>query len=216
MTIPIYRLCLHGLYGLNGTRCPRKAVKLRHLLSHPVTHSLTHSLPSLSITCLNSPPLSAASMRQWIRSASVQIIACQRFDANHNHNKCWVIVNWTLRTNFSEILMKIQHLSLTKVHLDISSATWRPSCPGRDKPTGDTIPYWRDSMKAGSTLIKWHTPGLSRLSTNPALYETDSIWHNMNHLCIEMNTFNMSKTHLHTNDFNIIKAIVENNIRSTR
>ena len=33
-------------------------------------------------------------------------------------------------TIFSEILIKIQNFSLTKMHLKISSAKWRPFCPG--------------------------------------------------------------------------------------
>ena len=40
-----------------------------------------------------------------------------------------------LGTNFSEILIKIQNISFTKKHLKISSAKWRPFCPGRDELT---------------------------------------------------------------------------------
>ena len=39
----------------------------------------------------------------------------------------------TLGTNFNEILIKIQNFSLTKMHLKISSAKWRPFCPGGDE-----------------------------------------------------------------------------------
>ena len=35
-----------------------------------------------------------------------------------------------LGTKFSEILIKIQNFSLAKMHLNISSAKWRPFCPG--------------------------------------------------------------------------------------
>ena len=35
--------------------------------------------------------------------------------------------------NFSEILIKIQNFSFTKMHLKISSAKWRPFCPGGDE-----------------------------------------------------------------------------------
>ena len=35
-----------------------------------------------------------------------------------------------LGTNFSEILIKIPQFSSTKMHLKISSAKWRPFCPG--------------------------------------------------------------------------------------
>ena len=38
-----------------------------------------------------------------------------------------------LKTNFSEILIKIQNLSSTKMHLQILSAKWWPFCPGGDE-----------------------------------------------------------------------------------
>ena len=37
-----------------------------------------------------------------------------------------------LRINFREILIKIQIFSFTKMHMKISSAKWRPFCPGFD------------------------------------------------------------------------------------
>ena len=36
-------------------------------------------------------------------------------------------------TNFSEIVIKIQNFSFTKIHLNISPAKWRPFCPGGDE-----------------------------------------------------------------------------------
>ena len=38
-----------------------------------------------------------------------------------------------LGTNFSEILIKLQNFSFTKMHLKIPSAKWRPVCPGGDE-----------------------------------------------------------------------------------
>ena len=37
-----------------------------------------------------------------------------------------------LATNFSEISIKIQRFSFTKLYLKVSSVTWRPFCPGED------------------------------------------------------------------------------------
>ena len=37
------------------------------------------------------------------------------------------------QTNFSQILTKTQIFSFTKIHLKVSSAKWRPSCPGGDE-----------------------------------------------------------------------------------
>ena len=42
-----------------------------------------------------------------------------------------------LEINFSEILMKIQTFSFSKIHLKISSPEWRPFCPG-----GDELTHW--------------------------------------------------------------------------
>ena len=41
-----------------------------------------------------------------------------------------------LETNFSEIRIKIQNFSFMKMHLKMSSAKWRPFCPGE----GELIP----------------------------------------------------------------------------
>ena len=38
-----------------------------------------------------------------------------------------------LGRSFNEILIKIQNFSFTKMHLKMSSAKWRPFCPGRDE-----------------------------------------------------------------------------------
>ena len=39
--------------------------------------------------------------------------------------------------NFSEIVIKIQNFSFTKMHLRLSSVKWRPFCPG-----GDELTHW--------------------------------------------------------------------------
>ena len=36
------------------------------------------------------------------------------------------IINWTLGTNFSEILIKILTFSFKKMHFKVSSTKWRP------------------------------------------------------------------------------------------
>ena len=63
-------------------------------------------------------------MCQWISSAVVPIKAGCLFGTNGN-----------LGTNFSEILIKIQNFSFTKMHLKILSAKWQPFCPGGDELT---------------------------------------------------------------------------------
>ena len=48
-----------------------------------------------------------------------------------------------LGTNFSEIWIKTQKFSFMKMHLNLSSAKWRPFCPGGDEFTIHTLrPEW--------------------------------------------------------------------------
>ena len=46
-----------------------------------------------------------------------------------------------LGTNFSEISIKIQNFSFTKLHLKMSFAKWRPFCPGGDELIISRITY---------------------------------------------------------------------------
>ena len=41
-----------------------------------------------------------------------------------------ILFNWTLKTNFSEILIEIHTFSFKKMHLKMSSGKWQPSCLG--------------------------------------------------------------------------------------
>ena len=53
---------------------------------------------------LNSSPLSAAYIRQWIRSALFQILACRLFGAKPlSKPMLWLLSIWSLGINFSEI-----------------------------------------------------------------------------------------------------------------
>ena len=45
-----------------------------------------------------------------------------------------------LGINLSEILIKIQNFSFTKVHLEISSVKWWPLCPRGDQLNATTNP----------------------------------------------------------------------------
>ena len=68
---------------------------------------------------------SAAYIRQWIVSASVQIMPCRLFSAKPVSKP--MLGYWT---NFGEIWIKKQNFPLRKIQLNISSAKWRPFCPG--------------------------------------------------------------------------------------
>ena len=80
---------------------------------------------------LNSSPPSVAYMRQWIRSALVQIMSCRLFGAKPlSKPMLGYFFIGPLGTNFSEISIKIQLFSFTKMHLKILSVKWGPFCPG--------------------------------------------------------------------------------------
>ena len=87
----------------------------------------------LRMKLLHSSPLSAAYMRQWIGSASVQVMTCSLFGDKPLSKPLLVYFNWILRNKLQWSLIKIQKLSFTKIHMKISSAKWRPFCPSRYK-----------------------------------------------------------------------------------
>ena len=83
--------------------------------------------PLLQLTYLPSVPHICVSdlvhhcFRQWL-------VFC--LASSHYLNQCWFIANRTLRNKFQRHLIKIQNSSFTKTYLEMSSAKWRPCCPG--------------------------------------------------------------------------------------
>ena len=74
-------------------------------------------------------PLSAAYMRQWIRSALVQVMAYRLFAAPiHYRNQCWVIVNWTLRSklqwSFNQNTKLFIHENTSEMAAILSRGRW--------------------------------------------------------------------------------------------
>ena len=64
-------------------------------------------------------------------------MACRLDGAKPLSDQCWNTVNWTLRTNFSEILIWIQTFSFKKMRLKMASAKWRPFCLSLNELTRD-------------------------------------------------------------------------------
>ena len=89
-----------------------------------------------------STPSSAAYRRQWIGEALVQIMACRLFGAKPLSES---ILGYCrpLGTNINEILMNIPNFSVTKMHLRMSCAIWRPFWEGGDELTArPMLLYW--------------------------------------------------------------------------
>ena len=103
-------------------QCPK------HYWFHIPLHKLSQVVV---VTFANSSPPSATYILQWIEAALVEIMAC--------------------RLN-QLILIKIQNFSFTKMHPKISSAKWRPFCPG-----GDELSIWdRKSTKTSRCHHHWY------------------------------------------------------------
>ena len=81
-------------------------------------------------------------------------------------NQCWNIVNWVLRTNFSEILIEVQRFSFKKMRLKMSSENWRPFCIGLNVLTlyftGHELDWRRKSTGHISHCQHWLTPEVRR------------------------------------------------------
>ena len=122
------------LSGKRTWKCPLQKS------GHFVVTSFGQAFPALvdqiqvgSFTEYTSSPPSTAYMRQWIESALVQIMACRLFGAKLLSKPMLFLSIGPLGTNFNGILIKIQNFSLTKLHLKIPSAKWRPFCSGGDE-----------------------------------------------------------------------------------
>ena len=80
----------------------------------------------------NSSPLSAAYMRQWIRSALVQVMACRLFGAKPLSKP---MLGYCQLDPEEQTPVKFQSTYKTfhlRKCIKRSSAKWRPSCPRRD------------------------------------------------------------------------------------
>ena len=82
------------------------------------------------LSAVKSSPPNAAYMHQWIASALVQIMVCRLFGAKPlSKPMLCAIVNWSLRNKFQRNFS--QKSNFKKACLKMSSAKWRPFCPGK-------------------------------------------------------------------------------------
>ena len=77
-----------------------------------------------------------------------------------------------LGTNFNEILIKIQNFSFTEMHLKLSSAKWRPFCPGGEELSSGPV-YIRYS----NLVITRPADALAPCSSRPS---AEIYFHNLN------------------------------------
>ena len=104
-----------------------------------------------------------------------------------------------LGTNFSEIWIKICNFSFTKNHLKISSAKWRPFCPG-----GDELTHWGrvTHICVGTNTNIGSDNGLSPgrrqaiIWTNAGILLIGQLGTNFSVFLIEIHTFSFMKLHL--------------------
>ena len=86
----------------------------------------------------------SANANQWKRSPMVHIVQIPQIDHGSNnglspfrrqtiiYTNAGLLLIRPLGTKFNEILIKIQNFLFTKMLVKISSAKWRPFCPGED------------------------------------------------------------------------------------
>ena len=110
-------------------------------MGYPSDSILTHLPPSATYMC------------QWIALTLVEIMACRLFGAKQLSKP---MLGYCQLDPKEQILTKIQNFSFTKMHLEISSGKWRPSCLG-----GDELNYISD--------IRWYCP-LHRTRAGPNYY----------------------------------------------
>ena len=103
-------------------------------------------------------------MRQWIRLALVQIMACNIFGTKP------LSIPMLRYCHSVKFLVKIRNFSFTKMHLKISSAKWQPFCSRRDELREIVMPQdGNNGMLQSSNMSPDISPGF----TNNAIYRAD-------------------------------------------
>ena len=132
--IPMYRLWLHSLYGLYGPRCPLSQKRPINLISLSLC-IITDFVAVMLIGGINSLWPGDTLWHHRAASTFIQVMTCRLYDTTvsilvqvtdcHLFGTkpipCRLIVNWTLKTKFSEIWMKSQN-SFDKMHLKIHNS----------------------------------------------------------------------------------------------
>ena len=98
------------------------------------THKISICNRNGKKNCLNSSLPNAAYLCQWIGSALVQIMACCLFGTKPLSK---LMLGYCQLDALGQISIKIQNFSFMKMHLKLSSAKWRPFCPGRNELVPD-------------------------------------------------------------------------------
>ena len=109
-----------------------------------INEVLGQSKEMLQISILDMSPR-ASELNHWGRVTHIYVskLTIIGWDNGLSPGRCQAIT-WTnagllligkFGTNFSEIRIKIQNFSFTKMHLKISSVKWQPFCPGVNELT---------------------------------------------------------------------------------
>ena len=130
---------------------------------------------------LNSFPHNAAYMRRWTGWALVQRQAITQTNPDFS------LIIGHLGRNLSETRIKIWRFSFKKMHLKISSAKWRPFCPGEDElkeqPLAQHISLGGALFSANCWLMGWF------LSTNSHAINSSLRGQNVRHFADDIFSF---------------------------
>ena len=120
------RLHCRGRWGTHYFRIPVSCSPFSYM-SHPLTFPSLLNIGKGSVLIIEAPWRIYASV---MCPSLVRMVACRRVGAKPLFVPMWNNINWTLGTNFSEILIEIDTFSVRKMHLKMSSGKWRPFCLG--------------------------------------------------------------------------------------
>ena len=115
----------------------------------------------------NSSPSSAAYMRQWIRSALVQIMACRLFGAKPLSEPILGVVYRTLGNKLPCNFNQNSTIFIQENAFKMSSAKWRPFCP-----KGDEL---RDPFDI-SSIAKYRIVMIKHASLHALTWMTQTAW----------------------------------------
>ena len=106
--------------------------------SHWCLSFFLYNCPLMNVTGLNSSPPSAAYMRQWTVSTSVQVMACRLFGVKPLPEPMLAYCHVDPREQISvKFKSEFYHFHSRKCIWNCRLPKWRPLCPGGDELTDD-------------------------------------------------------------------------------
>ena len=142
-----------------------------------INHIKTHYLIYRDLVSFISSPLSAAYMRRGTGSAMAQIMACRLDGAKPLSKPIADMLSFgTQETQFNEISFESHLFSFKKMRLKMSSAKWRPFCPGGDELTSYySLPFPSPATQVGKNIL-WSSGIQDMMEVTHSVHLPFTIW----------------------------------------